>query len=254
MIDLHCHLLPAVDDGSRSVEQSVKTLVAMRAHGITAVCLTPHFSVGRIGKGLPPSHDAAFADLRKGAPTGIELHRGVELLLDRPVRADLLEHPELTLGNTRFILVEFTRLAAGASISNALRQVVQLGLSPLLAHPERYAACNPAAVRQWKAAGAFMQVDATTLLSGRGRGQRARALLAQGLADIIAADNHGDDRQLQTATDYLAAHGGRAQADLLAERNPAAILANGELEPVPPLELKTPLLDRLKLMLGGNQE
>ena len=254
MIDLHCHLLPGVDDGSRSVAQSVKTLLAMREQGITAVCLTPHFSVGRIAQGLPASHDAAFAELRQRAPEGIALHRGVELMLDRPVRPDLLDHPELTLGGTRFILVEFTRLAADASISNALRQVVQLGLSPVLAHPERYAACTPAAVRQWKADGAFMQVDATTLLSGRGRGQRARTLLAQGLADIIAADNHGDDRQLQTATAYLGEHGGQVQAELLAVGNPGAILENGELEPVPPLEIKTPLFDRLKLMLGGDQE
>jgi protein-tyrosine phosphatase len=254
VIDLHCHLLPGVDDGSRSVEQSVRTLVAMREHGVTAVCLTPHFSVGRIGKGLPASHETAFAELRQHAPEGIALHRGVELLLDRPVRPDLLDHPELTLGRTRFILVEFTRLAAGASIANALKQVVQLGLTPVLAHPERYAACTPAAVRQWKADGAVMQVDATTLLGGRGRAYRARVLVAQGLADIIAADNHGDDRQLQTATDYLKEHRGHAQAELLAERNPAAILADGELEPVPPLEIKTPLFDRLKLMWGGDQE
>jgi len=226
----------------------------MREQGVKAVCLTPHFSVGRIAKGLPPSHEAAFAELRRSAPPEIVLHRGVELLLDRPVRADLVDHPELTLGGTRFILVEFTRLAAGASITTALRHVIQLGVAPVLAHPERYAACTPAAVRQWKADGAFMQVDATTLLAGRGRGHRARTLLAQGLADIIAADNHGDDRHLGTATKFLADHGGAVQADLLAVQNPAAILEDGELEPVPPLEIKTPLLDRLRLMLGGDQE
>lgn len=254
MLDLHCHLLHGVDDGSRSIEQSVRTLNLMRENGTTAVCLTPHFSVGRIARGLPPEHDSAFAELRNAAPRGVALHRGVELLLDRPVRTELLDHPELTLGGTRFVLVEFTRLAASMSITNALRQVIQLGLVPLLAHPERYQACSPQAVRQWKADGALMQVDATTLLSGRGRGQRARTLLAHGLADILAADNHGDKRLLKTAFDYLAEHGGVAQAELLTTRNPAAILANGELEPVPPLEIKTPLLDRLKTILGGDEE
>jgi protein-tyrosine phosphatase len=254
VIDLHCHLLHGVDDGSRSIEQSLRTLNLMRENGTTAVCLTPHFSVGRIPKGLPSTHNSAFAELKAVAPKGIALHRGVELLLDRPVRAELLEHPELTLGKTRFVLVEFTRLAAGTSITNALRQVVQLGLVPVLAHPERYQACNPHAVRQWKANGAIMQVDATTLLTGRGRGQRARTLLAHGLADILAADNHGDDRLLKTAGDYLVQHGGDVQAEMLTNRNPAAILANGELEPVPPIEIKTPLLDRLKHILGGEEE
>jgi protein-tyrosine phosphatase len=254
MIDLHCHLLPGVDDGSRSVTQSVLTLEAMRDNGVTAVCLTPHFSVGRMPKGLPPSHEAAFEALRGEAPPEVALYRGVELLLDRPVRPELAEHPEFRLGGTRFVLVEFTRLAATASITNALRQVVQLGLVPVLAHPERYAACRPEAVRRWKADGAVMQVDATTLLSGGSRGQRARALLSQGLADILAADNHGDDRQLRAAVEYLAERGGAEPAELLTRQNPAAILADGELEPVPPIELKTPLFDRLKLLLGGDQE
>ena len=254
MIDLHCHLLHGVDDGSRNIGQSVRTLNTMRENGTTAVCLTPHFSVGRIPKGLPPTHDIAFTELRAAAPDGIALHRGVELLLDRPVRPELLDHPELTLGGTRFVLVEFTRLAAGTSITNALRQIVQLGLVPVLAHPERYQACNPQAVRHWKADGALMQVDATTLLSGRGRGQRARTLLANGLADILAADNHGDKRLLKTASDYLVEHGGTEQAELLMTRNPGAILANDEVEPVPPLEIKTPLFDRLKNILGGDEE
>lgn len=254
MIDLHCHLLHGVDDGSRSIAQSIRTLNLMRDSGTTAVCLTPHFSVGRIAKGLPVTHDRAFRELRAGAPEGIALHRGVELLLDRPVRPELRDHPELTLGGTRFVLVEFTRLAASTSITSALRQIVQLDLVPVLAHPERYQACSPRAVGQWKADGALMQVDATTLLSGRGRGQRARTLLAHGLADILAADNHGDARVLKIAHEYLTEHGGTVQADLLTTGNPRAILANGEVEPVPPIEIKTPWIDRLKTILGGNQE
>lgn len=254
MIDLHCHLLPGVDDGSRSVEQSIQVLAAMELSGVTAVCLTPHFSVAEIPQGLPPSHGTAFAALAAQAPAAVTLHRGVELMLDRPVRPDLLDHPGLTLGGTRFILVEFTRMVAATSIANALRQVVQLGLVPVLAHPERYAACRPQSVRQWKAAGALMQVDAITLLSSRGRGARARDLLRHGLADIMAADNHGDDRLMKTACLHLSELGGDVQADLLAHRNPTAILADGDLEPVPPFEIKTTLLDRMKQLLGGEEE
>ena len=55
MIDLHCHLLPGVDDGSKTIEQSVRVLQAMKEVGVTGVCLTPHHTVGRIPRGLPPS-------------------------------------------------------------------------------------------------------------------------------------------------------------------------------------------------------
>ncbi|HEV8612780.1 MAG TPA: CpsB/CapC family capsule biosynthesis tyrosine phosphatase [Gemmatimonadales bacterium] len=255
MIDLHCHLLPGVDDGSRSLEQSVRVLEAMREGGVTAVCLTPHHSMGRLaaGRGVPASHDTAFERLSARAPDAIALYRGVELMLDRPVTAELLEHPGLRLGNTRYLLVEFTPALAVPAVSNALRQISELGLLPLLAHPERYTGCRPETVREWKAAGAVMQVDATTLLLTGGRGQRARELLAHGLADIIAADNHGDDRMLGTAYRYLCEHDGEQQADLLTRGNPAAILAEEPLEPVPPLAIKLPLFDRLKQLLGEQE-
>ena len=253
MIDLHCHLLPGVDDGSRSVEQSVRVLQAMQEGGVTAVCLTPHHSVGRLADGIPASHDQAFEALSAQAPSAVRLVRGVELMLDRPVTAELLEHPGLRIGTSRYILVEFTRLVAVPAITNALRQITQLGLVPLLAHPERYAGCRPSSVREWKAVGAVMQVDATTLLMSRGRGQRARELLAHGLADIIAADNHGDERMMGTAYRYLCEQDGEHQADLLARRNPAAILAEEPLQPVPPLTIKLPLLDRLKQLLGEEE-
>ena len=253
MIDLHCHLLPGVDDGSRSVEQSVRVLTTMQESGITAVCLTPHHTVGHLSRGIPETHDTAFAALSAAAPAGIELHRGVELMLDRPVTPELRDHPQIRLAGTRYILVEFGRLTALPSISNALHQIVQLGLVPLLAHPERYAACSTEAVRHWKGLGAVMQVDATTLLTARGRGRRARDLLAEGLADIIAADNHGDDRMLGAGYRVLCESGGSVQADLLARQNPGAILADDELMPVEPVSFKTSLMDRLRNLLEDGE-
>ena len=250
MIDLHCHLLPGVDDGSRTIEQSVRVLQAMKEAGVTGVCLTPHHTVGRISRGLPPSHDEAFASLSAVVPEGISLCRGVELMLDRPIPPDIREHPGLTLGGSRHILVEFTSGAAIPAVANALYQIVQTGLVPVLAHPERYRACTPQAVSHWKAIGALMQVDATTLLSGRGRGQRAREILAFGLADIIAADNHGDERTIGAGYRFLCEAGGAFQADLLAVKNPGAILADGVIEPVPPLPIKTGIMDKLKQLLG----
>jgi len=253
VIDLHCHLLPGVDDGSRTVEQSVRVLTAMRESGVTAVCLTPHLAVGRLSQGLPSSHDAAFSALTAAAPDGVELHRGVELMLDRAITRDVEDHPEVRLAGTRYILVEFGRLTAVTSIANALHQLSQLGLVPLLAHPERYSACTPDAVRHWKSLNAVMQVDATTILAPRGRGRRARDLLAAGLADVIAADNHGDDRMIGTAYRYLCEAGGSAQADLLARRNPAAILKDQALEPVPPIHFKTGLLEKLRNLLEDGE-
>lgn len=250
MIDLHCHLLPGVDDGSRSVAQSVQVLETMRDGGVTAVCLTPHFAASRIAQGVPAAYDAAFRALTAEAPTGIALYRGVELMLDRPMPDDVRTCPGLTLGGTKFILVEFTRLASAPAVTNALAQIVRLGLVPVLAHPERYAAATPNAVWQWKSVGAVTQVDATTIFQPTGRGRRARDLLGHGLADILAADNHGDGRSVLVPYRLLCEQGGEHAADLLVRKNPGAILAEEALEPVPPLAIRTSLLTRLRELFG----
>jgi hypothetical protein len=94
-------------------------------------------------------------------------------------------------------------------------------------------------------------VDATTLLSRQARGQRARQLVAAGLADILAGDNHGDDRTIAGGADFLHAQGGGEQADLLTVRNPAAILRDEPLADVPPLAIRRSWMQRFRQLLGG---
>lgn len=251
MIDLHSHLLPAVDDGARTVEQAVATLHEMARNGVTDVCLTPHLTASRAEEGVPSRHDIAFELLRASAPRAPALHRGAEVMLDRPLGERAAANPGVRLAGTRYILVEFPRMVAGAAVSNALAHVVALGLAPVLAHPERYTSCSVHAVDRWRRLGAFMQVDATTLLSPRGRGERARQLVATGLADILAADNHGDARMLAAGRRMIEEQGGDVQADLLTRYNPAAILADQPLRMVEPLEFKTSLLERLRRLLSS---
>lgn len=254
MIDLHSHLLPGVDDGSRSVSASVAVLREMAAAGITDLCLTPHFNASVAERGVPAGHDRAFDELLAEAPELPRLHRGVELMLDRPLTraaADKAIAQGVTLARGRYMLVEFPRLVPADTVRTALKQVADLGLAPLLAHPERYSSCTPASVSRWRETGALMQVDANTLLQPSERGDRARALVSTGLADVLAADNHGDDRTLHSAYQFLVAAGGDAAAELLTVTNPRAILDNGETQPVPAVPLSAPFAWRLRRMLGG---
>ena len=253
MIDLHCHLLPAVDDGSRSVAQSVKVLEEMARQGITDVCLTPHLPAGRSESGPPAAHQRAFEALRAQAPTAPRLHRGAEIMLDRPITRPVALARNLTLGGSRYVLVEFPRLVAYDTVTNALTQVAELGLIPVLAHPERYSCCTPEAVRHWRAVGSRMQVDSTTLLTPQARGQRARQLVAEGLADILAGDNHGDERTVATGARFLEAQDGTEQVELLTVRNPLAILEDKTLMPVPPIRIRQSWMSRIKEFLEGGR-
>ena len=251
MIDLHSHLLPGVDDGSRTVAQSVGVLRELASQGITDICLTPHLSASRAEGGVPSNHDAAFEALLAEAPSEVRLHRGAEVMLDRPLGPGAAANRGITLGASRYLLVEFPRIVPAGTVSIALRQVVSCGLVPLLAHPERYNSCSVAAAQGWQQAGAILQVDANTLLAPSARGERARQLLAAGLATVLAADNHGDDRTLAAVRDALVDQGGNRQAELLLTENPRAILDDRDVLPVEPFVLKRSFVHRLRRLLEG---
>ncbi|HLS46984.1 MAG TPA: CpsB/CapC family capsule biosynthesis tyrosine phosphatase [Gemmatimonadales bacterium] len=251
MIDLHSHLLPAVDDGSRSVAQSVGVLREVARLGVTDICLTPHLTASRAEAGVPPAHDAAFEALRTQAPPEIRLHRGAEVMLDRPLGPGAAANRGITLGASRYILVEFPRIVPAETVRMALRQVLSVGLVPVLAHPERYSSCSVAAAQAWRATGARMQVDANTLLSGTARGDRARRLIAAGLADILASDNHGDERSLGAVREALIEHDAESAAEILLVRNPRAILDDRELDEAGAVPLRNTWAQRLRRLLEG---
>ena len=254
MIDLHNHLLPGVDDGSRSIEQSVRVLQQFVADGVTGVCLTPHVLASQASQGTPETHDRAFEALRPAVPAEVQLYRGAEVMLDRPLERQVAEDRRVTLNATRYILVEFPRLVAAQTVEHALSNVIAIGLVPVLAHPERYKCCRPEAVRRWKALGALMQVDGPTLLSSRSRGIRARELVELGLADIAAGDNHGDDRSMGPVWQAFIAQDGALQGQLLCRKNPQAIIEDQPVAPVARLTWRLSVGDRLRALFGRHRD
>ncbi len=251
MIDLHSHLLPGVDDGARTVGQSAGVLRAFVARGITDVACTPHLLASQVPDGMPPAYEVAWQALLAAKPAGITLHRGVELMLDRPV-PEAVTRRELTIAGTRYLLVEFARLVPAEIVTRALSDVIRHGLIPVLAHPERYSSCSVDAVRAWRNLGTVIQVDATTLTMERSRGERARDLVRAGLADILAGDNHGDERCIATALDWLTEQDGDDQAVLLLDTNPRAILEDRALYEVDPLPISRSIWSKVRNLFGDS--
>lgn len=250
MIDLHSHVLPGVDDGSRTVEQSVRVLRAFAAKGITDVACTPHLLASNIAQGWPDKYVDAWTKLAEWIPKGIHLHRGAEVMLDRPIPAAARER-QVTIAGSRYLLVEFNRMVPFEIVARALAEVIQLDLVPILAHPERYSSCSVEAVRAWREAGSVIQVDATTMTLARRRGDRARSIVLAGLADILAADNHGDGRNVATAHDWLCERGGEEQANMLLVTNPRAILNDESIYEVDPLKVKKSFWRFVRSMVGS---
>jgi protein-tyrosine phosphatase len=252
VIDLHTHLIPGVDDGSRTVEQSVEVLERFAKQGVTAVCCTPHLRASEADDPPCGPMDDLLAELRDAGPPSVQLSRGFEVLLDVP-DPDLAE-PCLSIAGTRYVLVEFGRLVSAVASVEVLEYVVAQGRIPLLAHPERYIVCSPELGRRWQEVGAVLQLDATTLLMESRRADRARALLQAGCAGIVASDNHGDRRTVFAALEWLGRHGGARQAQLLAVENPTAVLAGEPVAPVPAMRIRTSMFTRLKDVLVRGDE
>jgi protein-tyrosine phosphatase len=246
MIDIHTHLLPGVDDGSPSIDVSGPVLDRFAEQGVSTLVCTPHLNASQAAAAPWESHRALFETLKRRAPAGLELKLGWEIMLDSP--GIDLSAPYLTLEGSRALLVEFTRGGLPPGATAELRRVARLGRTPILAHPERYFGCTLEAVREWRRIGVVIQTDASVLM-GRGiPSQLARDMLAEGLIDILASDNHGDQRSLGSAREWLFERGGEEQVELLTHTNAACVLADEDPLPVPPL--KRGLVGSVKRFFG----
>lgn len=248
MIDLHTHLLPGVDDGSRTLENSVLVLERLVADGVREVACTPHLNA----TAASDAPIAAYAELRQtlqaAAPAGVRLVSGFEIMLDRP-GCDL-RLPGLTLGESHAVLVEFPRSGLPPGASDELLRIRSSGRIPVVAHPERYRGVSVDTMHVWRDVGAVIQGDAQMLLAGGAMAKLAREMLEEGVYDILASDNHGDRRSLATVRLWLREMGGERQGRLLTEENPRRVLADKELERVPPLRKGKSMWQRLRALVG----
>ena len=253
MIDIHSHLLPAIDDGSRTVEQSVQVLEWFATEGVTDVILTPHARASELAHDPDDSlerREMAFDALKEHAPDSPKLHLGFEIMLDQPLPRPVIEDRRFSLAGSRYYLVEFHWSIAIQSAEAALRRMSQAGAIPVVAHPERYDSCDPRAVATWCTAGARMQVDATTLTQSSQRGRKARQLVAHGLASVVAADNHGGDRCISTAVRFLEERGAPEAAHWLSTKNTTAMLEDRDVTDVPAITLRENTWSRIKHIMG----
>ncbi len=248
MIDIHSHLLPGVDDGSPSIEVSVPVLERFASEGVTLLVCTPHLNASQAGTAPYADYLVRLDQLRASTPSALELRLGWEIMLDAP-GADL-SSLDLTLGDSRALLVEFTRGGPPPGATGELRRIARSGRTPILAHPERYLGCTIELVKEWRQMGVVIQTDVSVLLGRGAPAEMARTMLAEGLIDILASDNHGDARSLAAATGWLRERGANdEQVELLTHHNAQLVLGDEDPVPVPPL---TPgLLGRVKRLFGG---
>jgi protein-tyrosine phosphatase len=267
LIDLHSHLLPGVDDGSRSVGQSVEALRALGEQGVSVVVTTPHFDVSLARNPAAfearlAAFDQAFAELQSviteasGLP---ELRRGAEILLDEPDAT--VTDARLRLDGSPYVLCEFARLRLPTNADWGIRNLVTQGWRPVIGHPERYRNVDGSLtmLRQLREAGAAFQLNVGSLVGEFGEtAQRIGwELLSRGWIDYCASDFHArGPLMIQQATAHLATVAGTELVELLTRVNPQRLLLGESLLPVPRIVLprsSTAWWHRLRDVFNGNQ-
>lgn len=189
-VDLHCHILPGVDDGAETLSDTRKLLAAERKSGVERFVFTPHFY---------PAHDAPEAFLARRAEAAAQLRalpeaEGIEFRLGAEIAFtpffERLPLRRLAFGDSRYFLVELDTRYARPGVDEAIDWAVSEGFTPILAHVERYpyVAQDPTLLYRWVKAGALVQMNAGYVL--RGGRRRALQYAKWGMLHLLASDAH----------------------------------------------------------------
>jgi protein-tyrosine phosphatase len=237
MIDLHTHILPGIDDGSRSMEASVTMAELALDSGTTMLVATPHANqMGRFENFFTQELFQRFQALKEELEEEdipLKLYLGMEIFASEDMGEKIRRKQLIGLNGSRYYLVEFGFHEEPERIERYLEILDEVDVVPLIAHPERYDCVkdDPDIVAQWKNRGALIQLNHGSLLGhfGSTAAQAGKELLERQLVTCVASDAHGirgRTPELDEIQHLLQASLGEDQANKLLIDHPKRILAN----------------------------
>ena len=205
--DIHCHLLPGIDDGSNSIEESIEILRRAEKEGVSEIVLTPHYIENTRyncnNKNKKESFEILIKAIRQ-AGINIKLYLGNENYMSNNF-IELLNNDEImTINNSRYLLFEFPLSQPYKNSKDYLYELVTKGYVPILAHPERYRDFqkNPSLVEEYTRMGILLQGNYKSLLGKYGRKAKKtlKILLKKDLITFLGSDiHHIEDYELEKA-------------------------------------------------------
>lgn len=234
MTDIHCHILPGIDDGAGDPAQSLSMAALAWESGVKTIVATPHFRGTEDQLSLLPRIQAKTEELRKDlhrAGIPLELHAGAEVLC-LPQTLMMAKKGRLpTLAGTKYVLTEFYFDSEMSFIQEALLGLQDAGYQPVVAHPERYEAVQkePGRLEEWFHRGYVIQVNKGSPLGAFGGNVRRTAveLLEHGLVHVLASDGHSARHRtphMGGIRGFCMEHLGEQYTRILLEENPGRIV------------------------------
>lgn len=245
MIDLHSHILPAVDDGAADLEEAVEMCRRSWEDGVRTLVATPHLRQESFWNDdrelLVDRFEVLREAVAKELAGELELHLGGEIAIHGASMEEIALLPGgelLTLAGTRYLLLELDWRGLGPDPLEMLHEVVVAGFRPIIAHPERvgWLMEDRPLVEAMVDQGALMQLTAMSVTGELGPVAREASewLLDSGLVHLLASDTHDPSLRrpgLSRARDAVAERWGEPLATALVEDHPKAVLEDRPVEP-----------------------
>nr|WP_027870309.1 CpsB/CapC family capsule biosynthesis tyrosine phosphatase [[Eubacterium] cellulosolvens] len=194
--DMHCHIIPDVDDGAKNIEISLNILKKEYKDGIGNIILTPHYRVGMFEtpeEKIRENYLYLKEQVRDEIP-GMNLYLGCEYHVNMEMEEELRARPQLRIADTQHVLLEFSGADSAAYIKERVYVALSLGYQPIIAHIERYPALEKDfdLIDYLRRMGAGIQINADAVLGEDGRSAKkfCRKLIKEDLVDFIGSDAH----------------------------------------------------------------
>lgn len=235
LTDIHCHILPGVDDGASNKQETLTMLKKAYRDGVRRMIVTPHYRRGM----FEPDQEYVrkmYAAVRKKAAqignSGIEVYLGCECHRYSGMADDIEKGILPTLAGSRYVLTEFSSLDSFSKIRAIIYELTSAGYIPVVAHVERYSALTECIdhVQDMIELGAKIQINAASLLGKQGRKVKrfCKKLMKKELVHYIASDAHNLKTRpflLRECADYVAKKWGKTTARRIFIENPSKIIA-----------------------------
>jgi protein-tyrosine phosphatase len=245
LIDLHCHLLPGIDDGSKDLAMSLAMARMASADGISTIACTPHVFAGVYNNNGPAIRKAVgpLAESIADAGIPISLVTGADVHIAPDLDIQLRDGRALTIHNSRYFLLEPPHHVLPPRLDDLIFGLQAAGYVPILTHPERlsWIERHYDLIRRLASSSVLMQITAGSLMGRFGRRPRywAERMLDEGLCHLLATDAHNTEQRsphMADAREFVSQRLGNDEATNLVLRRPQGILDNlspAELAPLP---------------------